>query len=85
MLIGHAKEQLVSEILVKRYNINLENSYAYGDHITDLPVLNMVGNPVAVNPTNKLEVVAIQKNQILLEEKVHRRRIQKKNRLCCMN
>ena len=70
LLIGHAKEQLVSEILVKRYNINLENSYAYGDHITDLPVLNMVGNPVAVNPTNKLEVVAIQKNwEILLEEK----------------
>ena len=70
LLIGHAKERLVSEILVKRYNISLENSYAYGDHITDLPVLNMVGNPVAVNPTNKLEVVAIQKNwEILLEEK----------------
>ena len=27
LLIGHAKEQLVSEILVKRYNINLENSH----------------------------------------------------------
>lgn len=70
LLVGHAKEKLVSEILVKRYNIDLENSYAYGDHITDLPVLNMVGNPVAVNPTKKLELIAIQKNwEILLEDK----------------
>jgi HAD superfamily hydrolase (TIGR01490 family) len=60
LLIGHQKEQLLKEILVQRYNIDLKNSYAYGDHVTDLPLLNLVGNPVAVNPTKSLEKIAVQ-------------------------
>jgi HAD superfamily hydrolase (TIGR01490 family) len=34
--------------------IDLENSYAYSDSITDLPMLEIVGNPVAVNPDRDL-------------------------------
>lgn len=38
--------------------IDWENSYAYGDSFSDLPVLELVGNPVAVNPEEKLKVIA---------------------------
>lgn len=42
--------------------IDWENSFAYGDSISDLPVLELVGNPVAVNPENRLKTVAEQRN-----------------------
>ncbi|TQR09060.1 HAD family hydrolase [Psychrobacillus soli] len=38
--------------------IDWENSYAYGDSFSDLPVLELVGNPVVVNPEEKLQVIA---------------------------
>jgi HAD superfamily hydrolase (TIGR01490 family) len=34
--------------------INLSQSYAYSDHIYDLPMLAMVGNPVLINPEPRL-------------------------------
>jgi HAD superfamily hydrolase (TIGR01490 family) len=41
--------------------INLEGSYAYSDSITDLPMLEAVGNPVAVNPDRELRKIAQQR------------------------
>ncbi len=38
--------------------IDLANSYAYSDSITDLPMLELVGNPVAVNPDRELTRIA---------------------------
>lgn len=38
----------------KEYNIDLENSYAYGDTTGDYSMFNMVGNPIAINPAKKL-------------------------------
>lgn len=38
--------------------IDWENSFAYGDSYADLPVLEMVGNPVAVVPDDKLMAAA---------------------------
>jgi HAD superfamily hydrolase (TIGR01490 family) len=34
--------------------IDLENSFAYSDSVTDIPMLEVVGNPVAVNPDRDL-------------------------------
>ena len=42
--------------------IDWENSYAYGDSFSDLPVLELVGNPVAVSPEEKLRSVAKARN-----------------------
>lgn len=42
--------------------IDWQNSYAYADSFSDLPVLQLVGNPIAVNPDEKLQQVAQQKN-----------------------
>lgn len=39
---------------VKKYNIDLNNSYAYGDTAGDLSMLNSVGHPYAINPTKEL-------------------------------
>ena len=42
--------------------IDLEGSYAYSDSITDLPMLEAVGNPVAVNPDRELRKIAQQRD-----------------------
>jgi len=38
--------------------IDLASSYAYSDSVTDLPMLEVVGHPVAVNPDRDLERIA---------------------------
>ncbi|MGX6445212.1 HAD family hydrolase [Neobacillus sp. K501] len=46
--------------------IDWKNSYAYGDSFTDLNVLELVGNPVAVNPEPRLlEVANLKKWEII--------------------
>lgn len=42
--------------------IDWENSYAYADSFSDLPVLELVGKPIAVHPDQKLKSIA-QKRQ----------------------
>jgi phosphoserine phosphatase len=44
--------------LAGREGIDLDASYAYSDSESDLPMLRLVGNPVAVNPDRALEKVA---------------------------
>jgi HAD superfamily hydrolase (TIGR01490 family) len=41
--------------LAARDEIDLDASYAYSDSITDVPMLESVGHPVAVNPDKELE------------------------------
>ncbi len=40
--------------LKEKYNIDLENSYAYGDTSGDLTMLKSVGIPYCINPTREL-------------------------------
>jgi HAD superfamily hydrolase (TIGR01490 family) len=44
--------------LAKRDGIDLSGSFAYTDSITDLPMLEAVGNPIAVNPDKDLRRIA---------------------------
>lgn len=48
-------------------NIDLQNSYAYSDHHSDLPLLQLVGNPIVVNPNFFLKRVAIKNRWPILE------------------
>lgn len=41
--------------------IDLDASYAYSDSCTDLPMLDAVGNPVAVNPDRELRRTALER------------------------
>jgi HAD superfamily hydrolase (TIGR01490 family) len=54
---GAHKAQAVRE-LAARQHISLAMSYAYSDSITDLPMLELVGHPVVVNPDKELARVA---------------------------
>lgn len=55
-------KQKVLDEFVQKFDIDLENSYAYGDTTGDLSMLGMVGNPVAINPNRDL-FNSIKKNQ----------------------
>jgi HAD superfamily hydrolase (TIGR01490 family) len=53
----------------ERENINLSDSYAYSDSISDLPMLSIVGHPVAVNPDFRLKQTALQHDWGILDLK----------------
>ena len=57
VLHGPAKAEAVAE-LAKAHDIDLEESYAYSDSINDLPLLELVGHPIAVNPDADLKRAA---------------------------
>lgn len=44
--------------LAREWDLDLDRCYAYTDSHTDLPMLEMVGNPVAVNPDRILKQTA---------------------------
>ncbi|MBZ2174229.1 HAD-IB family hydrolase [Schnuerera sp. xch1] len=46
------KQKTLAKFLDK-YNVDLKKSYAYGDTTGDLSMLQIVGNPVAINPNRK--------------------------------
>jgi phosphoserine phosphatase len=48
--------------LAEDLRLNLEGSFAYSDSATDMPMLEVVGNPVAVNPDKPLRRIAIERD-----------------------
>jgi len=50
---SQSKRKAVLE-MAEKHNIDLSQSYAYGDTNGDYSMLQLVGNPVAVNPTREL-------------------------------
>ena len=57
---GEGKAEAIGKLAAERgYDLRL--SYAYSDSASDLPMMEMVGHPVAVNPDGPLERVAQQR------------------------
>src|SRR5690606_40945569 len=54
---GPGKAEAMREFAATE-GISLEESFAYSDSITDLPMLEAVGHPVAVNPDRELRAIA---------------------------
>ncbi|MDQ3864341.1 MAG: HAD-IB family hydrolase, partial [Actinomycetota bacterium] len=54
---GEARARMLASF-ARRRGLDLSRSYAYADSISDLPMLEAVGNPVAVNPDWRLGVAA---------------------------
>jgi phosphoserine phosphatase len=50
----------------KKNNCSPLNSWYYCDSISDLPALEIVGNPVCVNPDRKLKKTAIKRGWKIL-------------------
>jgi phosphoserine phosphatase len=67
LLTGRAKgplcldstKRVLAEKLAEEANIDLSSSYAYGNHQSDLPLLELVGHPYVVEPTGPLKNEAI--------------------------
>jgi HAD superfamily hydrolase (TIGR01490 family) len=53
MLHGRAKAEAVTA-LAQRESLDLRRCSAYSDSYNDLPMLNLVGDPVVINPDNRL-------------------------------
>jgi len=57
MVYGHGKLQ-AALVYAARFGVDLAHSYFYTDSIEDLPLLERIGNPVAVNPDHALRKLA---------------------------
>ncbi|MCS7263220.1 MAG: HAD-IB family hydrolase [Armatimonadetes bacterium] len=60
VLVGEGKAVAIKNYTLKK-GVDLKASYAYGDSISDAPMLSLVGHPIAVNPDKRLRKLAIQK------------------------
>jgi phosphoserine phosphatase len=56
-MIGEEKAKAIRRI-ASDLSLDLQQSYAYGDSAADLPMLNTVAHPVAVNPDARVRRVA---------------------------
>lgn len=56
---GDAKAQAIAD-LAEANHYDLASSFAYSDSATDIPMLEMVGNPVAVNPDRAMKKHALE-------------------------
>ncbi|MFX3674873.1 MAG: HAD family hydrolase [Paenisporosarcina sp.] len=54
---GARKNEMIKKAL-HGFDVDWENSSAYGDSISDITVLELVGNPVAVRPEKRLKAIA---------------------------
>ena len=76
-ILGRACFGREKAILLQRYlkhqiiePVDMTQSYAYGNDLQDVNILELVGNPVVVQPGRKLSKIAKQRNwQILAEDK----------------
>lgn len=53
--------------LAEQWNLDLERCFAYSDSCTDLPMLEIVGHPVAVNPDRGLRQTANERGWPVVE------------------
>jgi HAD superfamily hydrolase (TIGR01490 family) len=63
---GEGKADALNRI-ASEMGYDLEASYAYTDSAGDLPMLDAVGHPVAVNPDNALETIAYHRGWPIVE------------------
>ncbi len=72
LLHGPDKARQVAE-LARTRGLDLGHSYAYSDSANDLPLLSLVGHPVAVNPDRALRRYARQNNWSIVDYRATRR------------
>ena len=63
--VDHNKKKLTLK-LAQQLELDLQKSYAYGNHHSDVPLLETVGNPHVVEPNRILEKIAHQRSWPIL-------------------
>jgi len=53
IMIGDGKA-ISAKLFAKKNNVNLLKSFAYADHISDIPLLKIVGNPIVVGDSPQM-------------------------------
>jgi len=71
---GEGKAEVVRKLVADR-GYDLAQCYAYADSISDLPILSLVGHPVAVNPDRSLMAVAHRRGWPVVEFNRERKQI----------
>lgn len=71
LLHGEAKADAVRK-LAEDQDIDLEESFAYSDSTSDLPLLELVGHPQIVNPDSELKSIAQEKGWPMYELRTKR-------------
>jgi HAD superfamily hydrolase (TIGR01490 family) len=72
-MYGKGKVRAMREFAAE-HDLDLEESFAYSDSLSDLPMLRAVGNAVAVNPDPELAAVAREEGwRVLRFDKLRRR------------
>ncbi|NOZ85770.1 MAG: HAD family hydrolase [Deltaproteobacteria bacterium] len=66
MCYGRGKVEIAENFAQSR-GISFENSFFYSDSVTDLPMLERVGNPRVVNPDPRLRIFARKKGWPILD------------------
>jgi len=68
--MGSEKVRRIQELISEKgLEVDLPSSFAYADSISDLPLLEWVGNPVAVEPEEKLQAIARERGWQIREPK----------------
>jgi len=73
MVHGPEKAARVEKLAAER-GIDLVRSFAYSDSVNDVPMLELVGHPVAMNPDHRLAVIARKRGWQIIDLRVARRR-----------
>ena len=74
---GEGKADAIRRV-AEEEGYDLTRSYAYTDSIGDLPMLEVVGHPVAVNPDSSLEAVAYHRGWPIVEFSRRRKKVIKR-------
>jgi HAD superfamily hydrolase (TIGR01490 family) len=73
MVHGPEKAARVRQLAAER-DIDLARSFGYSDSVNDVPLLELVGNPVAMNPDLRLAAIARKRGWQVVDFRLARRR-----------
>eukprot|EP01024_Parvocaulis_polyphysoides_P061444 TRINITY_DN6806_c0_g1_i1.p2 TRINITY_DN6806_c0_g1~~TRINITY_DN6806_c0_g1_i1.p2 ORF type:complete len:302 (-),score=15.94 TRINITY_DN6806_c0_g1_i1:408-1265(-) len=65
--VSNAQKQILMNQFAEKHNTDMKSCIAYGDSISDLPMLMSVGTPITVAPDAKLRQLALQNNWKIIE------------------
>ncbi len=68
--VGNVRAQIV-ENYCKHHGAALAHCYGYSDHYSDIPMLSLVGNPIAVYPERRLKKHAKKQHWKIIEQTNH--------------
>ncbi len=68
-LIAEKEKVRAMEVLCRKFGTEMKLCKAYSDSFSDVPMLEAVGIPVAVNPDRRLRRVAVERGWAILDLK----------------